>query len=359
MTSIFGLAGMTASDHQFINTIGQSLTYELTQTYLALLNEDVMRAVSVFVQGTTEEHQQRYRLPGAGRMTERAEGVNGAAVRTVGSISVAFPLWDFSEQVAGTREDMAYMTAADYEAHVQGIINRYRTELRWRILNALLDSTTTTFADKRKGDLSIKPLANGDTDTYPPVSGSTSEATDNHYLESGYAATAISDTNNPYRTIYDELIEHFGGGTTGGDNLIVFINQAETPETEELTDFDPVEDRFIRSGDNRDVPTNLPNVPGKIIGRTNGCWVSEWREMPASYMLGLHLEAPAPLKMRIDPSYTGLPSGLALVAQDDSYPIQSAEWNSRFGVAVANRVNGVSLELGTGGTYTDPTAYAD
>lgn len=359
MTSIFGLAGMSASDFQFVNQIGQTMLYEMTQTYLTYINNDVQRAVSVFVQDVTEDHNQRYRLPGSGRMSERAEGTNGAAVRTVGSVSVGFPLHDFSEQVAGTREDLAYMTPADYQSHIDTIVNRYRTELRWRILNALFDSTTTTFSDKRWGDLTIKPLANGDSDTYPPVAGSTSEATDTHYLESNYAATAISDTNNPFVTIYDELIEHFEGGMQGGDNIVVFINQAERPETEDLTDFDPVEDRFVRSGDNRDVPVNLPNVPGRIIGRTNGCWVSEWRWIPASYMLGIHLEAPAPCKMRVDPAATGLPRGLTLVAEDDRYPISSAEWNARFGIAVANRLNGVALELGTGGSYTDPTAYSD
>jgi len=359
MTTIFGLAGMQATDFQFVNQVGQSLLYEMTQTYLAYINADVERAVSVFVQSVTEDHNQRYRLPGSGLMSERAEGTNGATVRAVGSVSVGFPLFDYSEQVAGTREDLAYMTPTDYQTHIDTVVTRYRNRLRHSILNALFDATTTTFTDRRWGDLTVKPLANGDSDVYPPVAGSTTEATDNHYLESGYAATAISDTNNPYVTIRDEIVEHFEGGMTGGDNIVVFINNAETAETEDLTDFEPVEDRFIRSGDNRDVPVNLPNVPGRIIGRTNGCWVSEWRWIPASYMLGVHLDVSAPCKMRVDPAATGLPRGLALVAQDDSYPIASAEWNARFGIAVANRLNGVAFELGTGGTYTDPTAYSD
>jgi hypothetical protein len=34
-----------------------------------------------------------------------------------------------------------------------------------------------------------------------------------------------------------------------------------------------------------------------------------------------------------------------------------AEWRTRFGVGVANRLNAVVMELGSGGTYTIPTGY--
>lgn len=356
MSTIFGLAGLSASDYQFVNTAGQSLIYTATQQYLDMVNEDVTRAVSVFVDVITEDHQERYQLPGGGRMTQRGDGTRGPAVKPLGSWDVAYPIYDFAEQVAATDVDAAYLTPAEYQRHVDTIVNRYRTELRWQILHALLDNVSVSYSDKRWGTLTLQPLANNDSVTYPPVMGATTDATDNHYLESNYAATAISDSNNPYITIREEIVEHFGT-ETGGDNVVVFINNAETPETEDLTDFDPVEDRFIRSGANRDIPFNLPNVPGRIIGRTNGVWVSEWRFMPANYMLGIHLDAPAPCKMRVDEAATGLPRGLNLVANDMSYPIASAEWRARFGISVANRLNGVVMELGTGGTYTVPAVY--
>ncbi len=356
MSAIFGLAGLNASDYQYVNTAGQSLIYTGTQTYLNHVNEDVMRALSVFVSGVTEDHVGRYQLPGSGRMTEAAEGVRGAAVRAVGAWDVAFPLRNYAEQVAATDVDMAYMTPAEYQRHIDTIVNRYRTEVRWQVLHALMDNAPGTFLDKRWGTLTLAPLASGDSVVYPPVLGSTTEATDNHYLESGYAAGSISDANNPLPTIRDEIEEHFGV-QSGGSNIVVFINNAQSSAVKDLSDFDDVPDNFVRSGTNRDIPFNLPNVPGRIIGRSDGVWVSEWRWIPPNYMLGLHLEEEAPLKMRVDPAATGLPRGLALVAKDDEYPITSSEWRSRFGIGVANRLNGVSFELGTGGTYTVPTQY--
>jgi len=154
----------------------------------------------------------------------------------------------------------------------------------------------------------------------------------------------------------DEIEHHFGAAT-GGEEIVCFVNNAETPETKDLTDFDEVPDRFIRVGDNVDVPTGLPSVPSRILGRVSGTWVVEWRWVPANYMIGVHLDAPRPLKARVDPADTGLARGLVLVARDERYPLESSHYRHRFGFGCGNRLNGVVMELGTGGSYTIPTAY--
>lgn len=356
MSMIFSLAQMNASDYQFVRQADNLAIFDAVNLYLRRVQMDVMSASSVFIQEVTEIAKERYMLPGGGRLSERARGTRGPAVRAVGSWDVGYPLRDYSEMVVADRVDWAYMTPQELDRHVQTIANRYRTEIRHQILHALLDSVQETFSDRRLGDITVEHLANGDTVTYPPVLGSSTEATDNHYLESGYAATAITDTNNPYVTIVAELQEHFGR-ETGGRNIITFINDAERPETEDLTDFTPIPDNFIMVGDNVDVPQRLPTAPGEIIGRTNGTWVSVWDWIPANYMLAVHLEEDAPCKMRVDPAGLGLPRGLELMSQDDGDPLMSSEFGVRFGIAVGNRLNGVSLELGTGGTYTVPTAF--
>ena len=75
-------------------------------------------------------------------------------------------------------------------------------------------------------------------------------------------------------------------------------------------------------------------------------------------VVGIHLDAPKPIMQRVDPADTGLPRGLALVARDENYPFTSSFYSHRFGFGVGNRLNGVVMELGTGGSYTVPTAYA-
>lgn len=356
MSTIFGAIGLNDTDRVFSSTQGQQVVLDLINAYVNRANADMEAVMRVFIGNTTENHSQRYKLPPNGYMQRRGLQAAPGARKTYGGYDVAFPLEDFADSIAGDDVSLAYMTASDLQRHVQTVTQNYANTMRFECLNRLFVSTdpSMTFIDPLWGSLTVKGLANGDTDTYPPVLGSLTEATENHYLESGYAYTAIDDTNNPFPTIRNELEEHFGA-MTGGENIVVFINNAETPYVEALSDIDLVVDNFIRSGANISLPVNLPNVPGRIIGRINGCWVSEWRWIPAHYMLGIHMEEEAPLYMRVDPTDTGLGRGLQLVARETEFPFQSSFWRARFGVGVANRLNGVAFELGTGGTYTDPT----
>jgi hypothetical protein len=246
----------------------------------------------------------------------------------------------------------------ELDAHLKTIMGQDLNTYRFELIKALLYSTQRTWKDPLKGDLTIEGLANGDTVTYPPVLGSESEATDNHYLESGYAASAISDTNDPYVTMVDEIEEHFGVAT-GGSNIVTFINNAQWTKTRALADVNEVSDTFLRMGTGVNVPIDLPaNLPGTVRGRHNkGTWVVEYRWIPANYMVAVHLDAPKPLIERVDPVETGLPQGLQLISQTDATPLQDAQYAHRFGLACGNRLNGVVMELGVGGSYTIPTDY--
>ena len=99
-------------------------------------------------------------------------------------------------------------------------------------------------------------------------------------------------------------------------------------------------------------------MPGRLIGRTNGCWVFEWRWIPSAYIVALDLDAPKPLKMRVDPANTGLPRGLALVATEDQVPAGERPLPPSLRPWRGNRLNGVVMELGTGGTYSIPSGYS-
>ena len=348
-------------DYTLVNNVGQGVVYEDLNLYLMQREADMQAALRVFVETETELYTENYKLPGGGRLQRRGGQAQSGAVKAGGSWDTGYPLEDFGAQIAWTNVVAGYMTIQEFNRHVQTVEEQDRNTVRFELLRALLNDgggSYRTVTDEIHGSVHVQPLANGDADTlYPPVIAAEDPATENHYLESGYAASAISDTNDPYSTIVNELTEHFGE-SQGGDNVVTFINSAQEAKTRAMTDFVPVEDRFIRSGDNTDIPVNLPSVPGVIIGRVSGSWVSRWRWLPANYMLGQDLDAPPPLKMRVDPAATNLPRGLTLVSEDEIYPFKMAHWQHRFGFGVANRLNGVVMELGTGGTYSIPAAYA-
>lgn len=357
MSWLAGMLTLNDTDRVFTSTQGQRVVYDAIATYLNKVNADLNAAQSVFVEGRTTDHIERYRLPGGGRLQRRGGFAQSGAVKNTGSWDVAYPLEDFGAQIAENDITMAYMTVADMARHVDTVVTQAINTRRFEMLKALFGNADRTFVDPLWGSLTIKPGANGDAVVYPPVLGSESEATEDHYLETNYTSANISDTNNPLVTIRNELEEHFGA-MTGGENIVVFINNAQRAKIEALSGVDEVTDNYIQPGTQVNVPVRLPNVPGRVIARGNGVWVVEWRWIPANYLVGVHLEVPAPLKERVDPADTGLGTGLQLVARESEYPIESAHWRDRFGYGVGNRLNLCILECGTGGTYSTPAAFA-
>lgn len=359
MAGIFGTLNLNDSDRVYQATAGQALIYQAIQEYLARVNADLLAQTSVLVSGTTDNYKERYKLPGGGRLQKMGFAPQGkpAAVKAIGGWDVAYPLEEYAAQIAGDRVSMAYMTIGDLDRHISTVVIQDVNTVRFEMLKALFNSTAGTFVDPLWGSLTIQRLANGDAVVYPPVIGSESEATDNHYLESGYAAADISDTNNPFVTINNELEEHFGM-MAGGPNIATFFNSSHSTVVEDLTDFVESGDRFVTPGTQTATLSPLGRAhPGRLIGRTNGNWCIEWDWIPANYFVGIYLDTDAPLKMRVDPGDTGLGVGLQLVAEDYDHPFESSFWSHRFGFGVGNRLAAVVVEMGTGGTYTVPAAY--
>lgn len=362
MSTIFSALNISDSDRVYNSTAGQQAIFEAVTDYVNRINADLNAALSVFVEGTTSDFKRRYKLPGGGYLQRRGSNGSYGSVKASGAWDVAFPLEDFGAAISSNDVDRAYMTVAELDRHVQTITAQNVNTVRFEVLKALLNASQDTFVDPLHGSLSIEPLANGDAVVYPPVLGADTEATDTHYLEAGYIATAISDTNNPYPVIANELEEHFGA-PTGGSSIAVFVHPDEVPETRALASFIAVGDNAVRYGSAQDLVSAVPDQlsrTGRVIGRIEGAgvWVVEWRYLPTGYMLGVHLDAPAPLVRRIDPADTGLGDGLQLVAEDQEFPFQKSNWRHRFGFGAGNRLNGVVMELANGGSYTTPTAYA-
>lgn len=355
-----GALKIADAERATVNNVGQALVYEEAKKYLAWHSADLEKQRAVFVQGVTDKYLIKYKLPGGGRLQRRGGQAVSGAVKPSGSWDVGFPLEDFGAQYALTDVDMAYMTIAQLELAVDNIRIQDMNTVRYEVLRALLNNTARSYVDETIPDaatVTVKPLANNDTDVYPTVIGSETETTENHYLTSGFVGADIDDTNNPFKIARDELEEHFGT-PTGYGNIAVFTNGDFNDEIEALSNFKEVEDIHIRSGQDVSVPVNLPLVPGRILGRCGGVWVVQWKYVPATYMLAVDLGAGAPLMERRDPAFTGLGTGLQLVSKDKHAPFESAHYRHRVGFGVANRLNGVALELTADASYDIPADYA-
>ncbi len=361
MSGILGTLGITeaAAERTYIRTLGQQLVYDAVQAELERHNAELQSAMGLFVEQVTTDIKRRYELPGGGFLEPMStQGGAPGAMKAYGKWDVAFPLQDFGASLNTNRVARAYMTVAQLNKHLDTIMIADVNTVRREIMKALLYSSQWTFKDEIYGDLAVEPLANGDSVLYPAVLGATAEATENHYIETNYAAASISDANDPTKTVRDELEEHFGT-PTGGSNIVLLTTPTICDYIEGIADFDPVNERFVLPGANTDQVTGLPaGMPGRIRGVANSVFVVEWRSMPANYAIAIHADAPKPLFMREDPADTGLAGGLQLIAEDEKVPFNASYYSHRFGFGAANRLNGVVLEFGTGGSYTVPSGYS-
>lgn len=359
MSTIFGELNLNNTDRVFDATVGQEAILSAIVDYLARRDAQVAMLISIFVAMDTTNHKEKYKLSGVGRMQDMgfAPKTRPGLTKVTGEWDTAYPLTSYQSGIGWDRITSAYLSVGDMERHISDIDVSNRNSVRFALLLKIFKNTNTTFNDPLWGSLTVVPASNGDTVVYPPVIGSESEATEDHYLESGYTSANISDTNNPYVTIEADLVHHFGK-SQGNDNVAVFINNAQKAVTEDLTDFVEVTDRFVIPGTQTSTLTGLPTMhPGRVIGRTNGCWVIEWDWIPSGYMVGIHLDAEPPLKRRNDPADTGLSAGLQLIMDTEDFPNSAQYWENRYGFGAGNRLNLVVMEIATGGSYTIPTAY--
>ncbi len=358
-TNVFGTITDNDNEFGFLANVGQELAWQMAQRWIADRMAEFALTTGLFVEGKTEKFKTRYKKPGVGYLQERNTQGHYGAGKATGSWDVAYPMKDVGVEHSWNDVDVAKLTALELSNHIETGLNSYINTFRHDVLHRVLDNVQETYTDPDHGDLDIEPLANGDTVTYPPITGEPAdEATEDHYLGTSYSMSGISDDNNPLKTGRDDLNHHFGGATTGGDNIVALCNSTDTERFEALSDFRDVPDSNIRSGDNVDIPFGFPIAPGRTIGRSNSVWVQEWDFIPANYLLFLHMDEPAPLMMRHDPLTMGLGTGdFMLVSNDELFPFTSAVWRARYGLGAGNRLNGVVMFINGTSSYTVPAAY--
>ena len=361
--ALLGALDIKDSERPFTSVAGRRLIWDATQELFQQWNDDVRDAENLFVQETTTLHQERYELPGGGEAEALPfEESKPGEVKRSGSWDTAYPLYVMGNALGYNRVSLAYLTMGTYRATLQTIMNQGNNTTFRRLLSALLKNTTTTFTDPVYGSLTVQPLANNDSVNYPPKIGATANSTENFYLSASYDKSAISNANNPFLTIVNALEPRFGYGQ-GGSPIVVLMNPDAEQYVQYLPDFVGVTLHNVQPGDDVPVPNGFPPdrfIPwsARFFGTANGCWVVSWPRMPTNTLIGIHLAAPPPLKMRID-DVPGLGDGTFQMICNNltgDEMFHEARWIRRCGYGVGNRLAAVAMVLGQG-SYTIPTGY--
>jgi hypothetical protein len=173
-----------------------------------------------------------------------------------------------------------------------GVLLRDSDWLTRHVLAAMLDNTAYNYDDAALGTVSVKPLANGDAQTYLSATGDI--ATAQHYLSQ---AAGIADVTNPYPAILALLQSKPGNRGP----FVAYIAPGLQADTEALTGFIALGDPDITQGSGADRLTASPalgNLGDYVIGKVDGLWIKVWSRLPAGYILALAQGGPPPLAMR-------------------------------------------------------------
>lgn len=342
--------GFVGSEHLFdqrLEEIGTATVYSMIQESVDEWTRQANAMMSILARPTAL-HKERYYLPGTGTLQPLDEWGNPKPTKPEGYFDVAYPLQGGGDAWGSNRVSRAYMTLEEANRHTQNAIRRDCDWLDRHILTALFDNVAWVFDDERWGNLTVEPLANNDSVTYNFKSGSS--AADDHYLNQN---ATISDANNPYPTMRQELDEH--PGNTGP--YIAYIAEGLRDTTEALTGFIPLDDPDIQYGSAADLvasPIN-PGFGDEVLGKVeNECWVVLWRALPANYII-MHAQGGGPpLAMRQhEPSEL---QGFFMENHSPDGNIRETRMIRYAGFGARNRISACVMEVDNA-SYSIPSGY--
>jgi hypothetical protein len=358
MSTAYGFINLQHLYSQRVNAVGVNRVYDAIRESLRVHTEELNGLMSAFVTPTTLA-QEQYELAGTGTLQPLTESGTPMPVRPSGSYKVAYPIQGGGTAWATDRVTKALLTVEEANRFTWDAQRRDGDWLIRHVLAAIFTNTAWTFNDKigaggakGLGDISIQPLANGDTVTYNRRSGD--PATDNHYKAT---ADAIADVTNPFPGLYDELAEH----PSNSGPYLVYIPSSLRSAVGGLSEFVPhMPENVIRvaNGDDEIVQAAPAIGPGdQVIGylKSSRFWVVEWGRMPDGYMIAHATGAGAPLRMRQYPAEEL--QGFITEVFNPEAGLEQVNLLRFAGFGVANRVAMAVQRVGNG-TYAIPTGYA-
>lgn len=321
---------------------------ERTLAYNNARNERFRAALSTGVNVAKE----LYEMPSGGTLQDIDEHDNPLPTVQLAAQDVAFPIRGGGDATGNDRISRALMTVNDANRAVQQATLR---DKKWHVnymMAAVMRSTPYQFLDRTRrtyrgaGSLTIKPLANGDTDTYITGQGS-GVATENHYL---VLEGAISASNTPFARIYDELVEH----ADTDQEVDVYVAKNLVSAVELLPNFHEPRDPNITYGSGQTtVARGDKGIGDRYVGYVDGCHIIRMNSLPDNYIFA-QLRGARPLGYRQYPA----PSVQGLFQETHSPDGNHLE--TRFlrygGYGVRNRVGALAMQVGVaeGGSYTAP-----
>jgi len=342
-----GFVGLEELFGRRVTDVGWTIVNDAVALSAQLHTQELNAVLSTLV-AEVEQPKMRFRQPVATEL-QPLQGADDNPIPVSGydQYDVAFPLRDAGFAWGTNRKSRVKMTVAEANDYtLVGLVADTRW-IRRHLLAALFESDSYTFSDPEWGNLTVMPLANGDSQQYLKVDGES--YTDNHYLAQ---ASAIDNNNNPFPTIYTELTEH---PTNQGDP-IVYVPSNLLSSIELLSGFYEVRDPNVRLGVSASTAEGLPetSLGDRVVGYVDRCWIVEWRALPDNYMIA-HTEQGGPVVgMRQEPEAELRGLRPEFFNADGNHYVSRLLRTAGFGVM--NRIGALVYRIGNA-SYTTPSGY--
>lgn len=362
MTSILGVL-RNVDPNTPVSKLSEGIIYDAVNQVVEKWNVDANAVIGLFTAGrTTDKASEFLALAGNSEMAEVEPGSSPEPVTATGGNTVGFPLNTLARSVVGNFVTTAYMTTEKFSQQTDQILIAAAKSLRKKLLKRIFNNAPESFTDKEvynAGAVTVYPLANGDGFIYNTMDGSfTEDTTVSNYFFSGYAASAISDTNNPFKTLGNQLWKYNGYGE---GNQIFIINVDQREKVQSLTSFMKSGDAGVSYGADTDLALAQANIGSMtFIGRIDQYGpVYVWGNQPTGYITALKADPIEPaIKRRTDTAESGLPQGLFIKQYQDFQMNTHYEGWLRVGFGGYNRVGAAVMFLDAVGPYTVPATYA-
>lgn len=332
---------------------GIAIVRQAIQDTLNYHNQEANRFVAQLAAPVTVARE-LYEMPGGGRLQPIDEHTVPLPTQALARFPVAYPIRGGGDAMGTDRVTRALMTVRDanrsaYEAQLKD-----KNFLIDHMLAALLTTESYTYFDATKlgytgvGDVTVMPLANGDSTTYLVQRGRGID-TDNHYLAQ---SASISNSANPLPIIWNELIEHTASVDTQID---VYVAENLVQSIMGLASFREPRDPNIQYGSGLStVARGQTGIGDMYIGYADRCHIISMGRLPDGYMFA-QLRGSTPLGQRQWPA-----AQLQGLFTEEHSP-DGAHMEIRYlrytGFGVRNRVGALCYQIGAS-TYATPADYA-
>lgn len=346
--------GFLNMQHLFNNRVvevGEGVVNDAIQATMAEHNRQMNAMLDLFVY-RTNEFQTTYKSGADARL--QALDNNGRARPILGAVSkytVGLPMFHAGAAWGSNRVSLLKMTVEEANRITNLLINADARWLRDHIFAAIYNNAEWTFADEDYGPLTVKPLANGDSEVYAIQRGQMTASGDTHFFAQ---ANAIGNADNPFPTIYKELVEH---SENSGQVFALVPTNLMTATRALDTFYDQPDPNLSVLSTERVLVGQFDaaeRMPGELRGYADGVWIVEWPSMPDNYIIAMTTGGEKPIAMReeVIPELRGY----SQVAVRADHPFWESQWERRAGFGAWNRVGALVYRVGNG-SYAIPTGY--